>query len=232
VLTALLDLVLPRSCSGCRAANSSLCPGCRALLDGPAVGFVRPDPCPAGLPPLTALAAYGGEVQRLLLSHKEKGRLQLTAPLGAGLAIAVLLHGRSPVVLCPVPSSPKAVRARGHDHAMRMAAAGARALRRQGVDARAVRMLVPARSVADQSGLTHAQRAVNLRGALRAVGPPRTGVVVVDDVVTTGATLVEATRALVAGGHQVIGASVVAATSRRDRSPSRELSLLPGPQQV
>jgi predicted amidophosphoribosyltransferase len=225
VLTALLDLVLPRTCSGCRAAGSGLCAPCRSLLDGPAIGFVRPDPCPSGLPPLTALTAYGGEVQRLLLSHKEKGRLQLTAPLGQGLAVAVLVHGRTPVVLCPVPSSPKAVRERGHDHAMRLAAAGARALRAQGIDATSVRMLWPARAVADQSGLTHAQRAVNLHGALRSVGPLRSGVVVVDDVVTTGATLVEATRALTAAGHQVIGASVVAATSRRRGSPSRGLSL-------
>jgi predicted amidophosphoribosyltransferase len=232
VLTALLDLVLPRTCSGCRTSGSSLCRDCRSLLEGPALGFVRPDPCPPGLPPLTALAAYGGQVQRLLLSHKEKGHLQLTAPLGRGLAVAVLAHGRGPFLLCPVPSSPKVVRDRGHDHAMRLATAGARALRAHGVEARAVRLLVPARAVADQSGLTHAARAANLQGALRSEGPPRTGVVLVDDVVTTGATLVEAARALATAGHQVLGASVVAATSRRRRSPSRALSLPAGPPEV
>lgn len=231
MLTALLDLVLPRTCSGCRAAGSGLCPGCRSLIDGPALGFVRPDPCPDGLPQLTAFALYAGEIQRLLLAHKEKGRLQLTAPLGRALAVAVLVHGRSPIVLCPVPSSPNAVRQRGHDHAMRLASAGAKALREHGVEARAVRLLAPARAVADQSGLTHAGRAANLHGALRAVGQPRTGVVVVDDVVTTGATLVEATRALAGGGHDVVAASVVAATSRRPRSRSRALSLLPDRQE-
>lgn len=98
---------------------------------------------------------------------------------------------------------------------MRLATAAASSLRLRGVDARAARLLVSTRAVADQSGLSTAARAANLRGALRAVGPPRTGVVVVDDVVTTGATLVEAARALAAAGHDVRGAAVVAATTRR-----------------
>lgn len=219
VLATLLDLVLPRTCSGCRAPGAGLCHSCGALLEGPALGLVRPRPCPPGLPPLSALLEYGGPVQRLLLAHKEHGRLQLTAPLGRALATAVQVHGRDPVVLCPVPSSPNAVRQRGHDHAMRLARAGAAALRSQGVDAVAARLLLPARQVADQSGLTTAARAANLHRALRATGVLGGRVVIVDDVVTTGATLVEAARALTAYGHLVGGASVVAATARRPRSP-------------
>ncbi len=227
MLTTLLDLVLPRTCPGCRAPGSGLCHACRELLDGPALGLVRPRPCPPGLPPLSALLEYGGPVQRLLLAHKERGRLQLTAPLGRALATAVQVHGRDPVVLCPVPSSPKAVRQRGQDHAMRLARAGAVALRSRGVDAIAARLLVPARQVADQSGLSSAERAANLHGALRATGVPRGRVVIVDDVVTTGATLVEAARALTAFGHLVGGASVIAATARRPTSPIRLTPLLP-----
>ena len=95
---------------------------------------------------------------------------------------------------------------------MRLAQAAARDL---GVPA--ARLLVPARAVADQSGLTTGQRARNLSGALRGVGVPGSPVVVVDDVMTTGATLVEAARALSAQGHLVVGAAVVAATRRRGR---------------
>ncbi len=219
VFSTLLDLVLPRTCSGCREPGAALCYSCDALLDGPALGLVRPRPCPPGLPPLSALLEYGGPAQRLLLAHKERGRLHLTGPLGRALATAVQVHGHDPVVLCPVPSSPRAVRQRGHDHAMRLARAGAAALRAQGVDAVAVRLLLPARQVADQSGLSTAARAANLHGALRATGVPGGRVVIVDDVVTTGATLVEAARALTAYGHLVGGASVVAATARRPRSP-------------
>jgi predicted amidophosphoribosyltransferase len=170
---------------------------------------------------VSALLPYEGPVQRMLLAHKEHGRLQLTRPLGGALAGAVLVHGRRPVLLCPVPSSPAAVRARGHDHALRLAQAAARALQSQGVPAHAARLLVPTRAVADQAGLTANERATNLHGALRGTGVPGPLVVVVDDVVTTGATLVEAARALVRQGHSVVGASVVAATTRRRRSPVR-----------
>lgn len=212
MLAALLDLVLPRRCSGCLAAGSALCLDCRAVLSAAPAGPVRPTPCPAGLPPVTALSAYEGPVKRLLLEHKERGQLALTRPLGGGLAAAVLVHGAGDVVLCPVPSSAAAVRQRGHDHAMRLARAAADSL---GVEAR--RLLVPARRVADQAGLSSTERAHNLAGALRATGPPGRPVVVVDDVMTTGATLVEAARALAVQGHPVVGASVVAATVRRGR---------------
>jgi predicted amidophosphoribosyltransferase len=110
---------------------------------------------------------------------------------------------------------------------MRLARAAAGALRSQGVPARAARLLVPARALADQSGLSVAERAANLHGALRGTGPVTGPVVVVDDVVTTGATLVEAARALLAAGHPVVGAAVVAATSRRSTSPRRASPLLP-----
>jgi predicted amidophosphoribosyltransferase len=213
VLAALLDLVLPRSCTGCEAPGSGLCASCRAVLAARPLGLVRPSPCPAGLPEVAALSSYAGEVQRLLLAHKEKGQLGLTKPLGRALAAAVRVHGLDPVdpvVLCPVPSSRAAVRQRGHDHAMRLARAASRTL---GLEAR--RLLVPARTVADQAGLTTRQRADNVAGALRATGVPALPVVVVDDVMTTGATLVEAARALRAQGHLVAGAAVVAATRRR-----------------
>lgn len=210
MLAALLDLVLPRTCSGCAAPGPALCAVCRSVLTGVPLGLTAPTPCPDGLPPVTALGEYAGPLQRLLLSHKERGQLFLTRHLGDGLAAAVALHGHARLVLTPVPSSPAAVRERGHDHAMRLAQAAARA---GGHEAR--RLLAPARRVADQAGLTTLQRAANLRGALVAHGVPGPPVLVVDDVMTTGATLVEAARALRAQGHPVVGAAVVAATRRR-----------------
>jgi predicted amidophosphoribosyltransferase len=209
VLADLLDLVLPRDCAGCSAPGRTLCPRCAGALTGRPVAH-RPSPAPSGLPPIVAAAAYDGVVRSLLLAHKERGRLALAGPLGRALAGAAAEHGRG-AVLVPVPSSPAAVRARGHDHARRLAAVAGRLL---GVRTAAV--LVQARRVEDQSGLDAAARSAKLAGALRARRRlDGLGVVVLDDVATTGATLAEAARALEAAGAEVRGAAVVAATVLR-----------------
>lgn len=221
MLADLLDLALPRDCAGCGAPGRTLCDQCVRGLRFPRQH--RPRPCPPGLPTLVAAAPYDGAVRAALIAHKERGRLGLVRPLGAALAGAVrALDLPRRVVLVPVPSAPAAVRERGHDHARRLARAAARAV----PGARARPLLVPARAVADQSGLGTAARAANLHAALRARRRlDGVLVVVVDDVVTTGATLAEATRALRAAGAQVAGCAVIAATSRRSASVSPEWAL-------
>ncbi|MEU8795622.1 ComF family protein [Streptomyces sp. NPDC048643] len=107
-----------------------------------------------------------------------------------------------PVLLVPVPSARRAVRARGHDPARRIALAAAGELRRTGTPARVLGVLRQRRPVADQSGLNSRQRLDNLAGALEVVaGGARLlaeggRVVLVDDLMTTGASLTEAARAL------------------------------------
>ena len=83
-----------------------------------------------------------------------------------------------------------------------------------------VTALSPVRRLADQAGLDSAARAANLAGAY-AVRPRWRGgrvgprVLLVDDVMTTGATLAEATRALRVDGVRVVGVATIAATQRR-----------------
>lgn len=221
MLAALLDLVLPQPCAGCAGAGP-WCTSCAELLRAAAdrpLGLVRPQPAPPGFPrAAAAAAAYDGAVREALIAHKERGRLGLVRPLGRALAAAVCcLEPPAGVLLVPVPSARAAVRARGHDHARRLAAAAARALGDAGRPARAVAGLRPARVVGDQSGLDARRRAANLAGALQASPRlPASGVVVVvDDVVTTGASLAEAARALAAAGLVVHGGATVAATLRR-----------------
>ncbi|WP_175609287.1 ComF family protein [Streptacidiphilus griseoplanus] len=227
-LDALLDLLLPTRCAGCGAARSQLCSGCRTALARATGHPVRPDPPPPGLPPVFAAAEYAGPVRALLLAHKERGALRLAAPLGAALATAVRAAAGlpapagGPLLLVPVPSTRRAVRARGHDPVQRLARAALRQLRREGLHGRTAPLLRPVRAVADQSGLTAPERWRNLTGAL-AVRPSaapllhRRPVVLVDDLVTTGASLAEAARALAAAGAEVVAAATVAATARRDR---------------
>jgi predicted amidophosphoribosyltransferase len=224
VFAALADLVLPDVCPGCNArAFPPACVGCLALLDV-APRRRAPDPLPAGLPVPWSSTAYAGAVRSLLVVHKEQGRLGLARPLGASLARAAAAAASADdgltasVVLVPVPSAPAAVRQRGHDATLRVTQQAARWLRRHGVHAHVVRALRHSRRVADQSGLGHAQRLHNVTNSMTASGLthrlPHGPLVVVDDIVTTGATLTEAVRAVRAAGVPVVGTAVVAATQR------------------
>lgn len=226
------DLVLGSSCVGCRRPGRPLCAGCRAGLPG--AGAVEwPTPPPPGLVPPFATGAYDGILRAMVLAHKERRVLALARPLGALLAHSVdaaldtVAAPEHPVVLVPVPSRPAAVRQRGHDPTAAMARVAARTIARQGRSAAVARLLVLRPGVADQAGLDARRRAANLAGsmaapsaAVRRVGRrvPRAHVVVCDDVLTTGATLREAQRALEAAGVVVLAAATVAATRRR--SPS------------
>jgi len=218
----LAGLVLPVDCAGCGRPRTELCAECRRVLarDGRGARRVRPWPEPVGLPRVWAGTPYADEARAVLLAHKERGALRLAGPLGAVLAGAVrgLRPGGGPLLLVPVPSARGSVAGRGHDPVRRIALVAAGELRRAGRGARVLAVLRQRRAVADQAGLSARQRLANVAGALEVrAGAGRLltaqPAVLVDDLVTTGATLAEAARAITAAGGRVAGAAVVAAPS-------------------
>jgi predicted amidophosphoribosyltransferase len=174
-------------------------------------------------------AAYDGLTRSMVVAHKERRVLALRRPLARLLAAGAVAAApwNVPLVLVPVPSRPGSARVRGHDPTDAMTREAARLLRRQGYDARRVRLLVSRGAVADQAGLDAVGRAANLAGSmfcptarLRRVVGRRVCLVVCDDVLTTGATAHEAQRALEAVGLEVAGIATAAATRLRHRRPS------------
>ncbi|WP_327087354.1 phosphoribosyltransferase family protein [Nonomuraea sp. NBC_01738] len=215
MFTELVDLVLPRRCLGCGVAGAGLCDGC---LD-PVPARREPSPAPPGLPECWSAGAYTGVLRDAVIAYKERGLTALAPPLGEALAYTVataLPHEHHRALLVPVPSSARARRGRGHDHVTGLATL---AVRRLGAGARVCGGLAHARRVADQAGLSATERAANLAGSLRVTkalrGRPVPPVVLVDDILTTGATLAEAARALREGGISPRIAVTVAATRRR-----------------
>jgi predicted amidophosphoribosyltransferase len=240
---ALADLVLPEQCAACGDPDGAVCPACRAGVEqalfegGPAA--CSPTPRPAGLPDVTAAARYEGPLARLVAAYKDDGRRDLAGPLGgllrravwsallaSGEAVDALAVGRGPVLVVPVPSSRHARRVRGDAPLLALAAQAAGQFHRHEVALADV--LIATRRVADQAGLGAAGRVANLDHALavrRGRAPaPGSLCLVVDDVVTTGATLSEAARALREDGLVVVGAAAICATRRRPRAAREPLS--------
>lgn len=166
-------------------------------------------------------------MRELVLAHKERAVHALAAPLGEVLAHVVLGAQRlqpglldPDVWLVPVPSHRSVVRARGHDPVLRIARRAAHELRRRGTSASVRGLLGVVGRPEDQAGLGAAQRRANLDGRFRARAPrppsrASGAVLLVDDVVTSGATLREAQRALEESGWSPRAAVTLAATRRR-----------------
>jgi predicted amidophosphoribosyltransferase len=224
-LDGAIDLLLGGSCVGCARPGRLLCRDCRVQLPD-AAAPAWPTPVPAGLVEPWAAGVYAATLRAMVLGLKERRLLGLAVPLSRLLAAAVAceLPRGSPVVLVPVPSRPRTVRARGHDPTHSITARAARQLRAAGFDIETYRLLRLRAGVADQAGLDAGQRAANLGGSMRVRASsvrrlqrrrPHMRVVVCDDVLTTGSTAREAQRALEAAGLDVVRIAVVAATPRR-----------------
>lgn len=212
-----LTTLFPIGCGGCGQADSRLCVTCLTALRAAVAPAV--EQLPQALAVVTAMT-YVSPLAELFDAYKERGRADLAKELGALLRVS-LRHAttelglakrssepRQPLLLIPAPSRRAARARRGYDHVPLLIE---RALPR----ARPVSALRHTRRVADQSALGRGQRAHNLVGAMVASPLVRDrSCVVVDDLVTTGATLGEAARALRDAGATVLGAVAIARVER------------------
>jgi predicted amidophosphoribosyltransferase len=236
------DLFLPTACAGCGAERVRLrygaCDRCAAELEALRPFRTAPSPPPPGMPRCVAVGPYSGALRGSVLAYKERGRHRLARPLGTLLASAVtrLAPKGVPVFLVPIPSTAAATRQRGGDHMTRLTAHTVRRLRAAGWEAYRTHLL-RALPKPDAASLSVAERAAAAENSLRIRpariikfsrrSPGKGTLVVVDDIVTTGATLAVATARLEEANMQVTGSAVLAATQRRDRSRETFATFLP-----
>ncbi|OMC54839.1 phosphoribosyltransferase [Mycobacterium sp. IS-836] len=212
----MLDLILPLECGGCGAPATRWCGACALALavkpDEPHLITPRIDP----QAPVFALGRYAGARRQAILALKEHGRADLVAPLARALAIGLhrlLTWGmlETPLTIVPAPTRRSAARRRGGDPVARLAAAAV-AAHPDAVVVPALRMTALAR---DSVGLRPAARERNIAGRVLLRGRPaklqRTEVLIVDDIVTTGATARESVRVLRSAGVRVAAVLAIAA---------------------
>jgi len=204
-LDDVVHVVVGTKCVACENVALGLCPDCAPALR-PQARVVREQPCL-----ISASGDYDGVLRSALIAWKERGRFTVERTLGHLLAAAVLaLDADPPITLVPIPSRPDRRRARGADVIADVARSAAKLLRGIGVETRVEPSLGFVRRVRDQAGLSAPDRAENLHGSLVVRRRPSGTVVVVDDIVTTAATVQEAVRALRAGHVRVAGAAAIA----------------------
>ncbi len=213
--SALLDLAIPAACSGCGAEGAILCPRCAAALrsrlelpPGTPLGLAGTVPLP--LAQLEWCAPFSGAVRRALHDLKYAGERRLAVPLGRSLAERWAAAGAGGDLLVPVPVHRERARNRGYDQAELLAREAARCLALP-----STRALERIRNTAPQFDLGRRSRLTNVRGAFAVTREARPivsarWIVLVDDVATTGATLVACAEALYGAGAAAVSALTVA----------------------
>lgn len=211
-----LDLALPPLCAGCGREGDALCRDCRPALDArlrqpPGVPVGLPGDIPTPLAQIEWCSSFTGVTRRALHRLKYEGDRRLAAPAGRAVGRRWRRAGVGGDVLVPVPASPDRVRDRGYDQAELIARVAS------GICGLPVRTpLVRTRATIAQFDLDRRARAGNVAGvfAVRAaLGGARLAgawIVLVDDVMTTGATLAACGRVLLEEGALAVSAITVA----------------------
>lgn len=218
--TALRSCITCAACRVAPAGREGVCAACRERLWAGVAAL------PAAVGDVVHLGPHAGPLRRLVHGLKFRGERDVAAFLGALLGSRMQRGPWRPDLITHVPTDPRRLARRGYDQAALVARALAVSI---GCAHRT--LLVRARSTPRQAGLGRAVRRANVRGAF--VPAPaaersvrRARVLVVDDVLTTGASLDACREALVAAGAAEVRFAVVARTASADERGGDERPVL------
>jgi predicted amidophosphoribosyltransferase len=153
--------------------------------------------------PIYLKSDYTSKTASVILAAKEGNDLNATSLLALAISESIAfsisdLRLSGAINLITIPSAPSAIRRRGQDHINNLAKYVQRNLQQQSITAYYSPILFQKKSIRDQSQLTSVQRIENTKGkfAVKSCEIPQGAVYLIDDLITTGASILEGVRAL------------------------------------
>ena len=194
---ALKELIYPTTCAGCNLIGIEICNTCgENWLAAPRLNFI-------GKHNLYFVADYNPQSAKIILSAKENSNKfcidLLASAIARSIAFALPISiWVQQITITTVPSSPAAIRRRGRDHVSELADQVVKLLAKENILATYIPILYLAKNIRDQSKLNSSQRAQNLSGAfsIKNCEIPKGDLYLIDDLVTSGASIQEGVRAL------------------------------------
>lgn len=206
------DLLRPYFCSDCRlavmAVEPPFCPRCGIMFQSRVGADHLCGRCLEQAPSFhmaRAVLVYGQSTVDIIHCYKYKGKTRLAAPLGTLLWRTFVRYweGRPVDLVLPVPLHRRRLRRRGFNQSELLLRAWRTHAHSLAVPSMGSGVLVRTRTAAPQAGLSRRERESNIRGVFAVRRPEQVdgrNVLLVDDVITTGATAGECARVLLASG--------------------------------
>ena len=209
------SLIFPQLCIICSATGSKICSTCNKAWS------TSPKKSRIDQVPLYFTAAYDEDIGALLLLAKESGNKTAIDILSTALVNSIIFlisenQIEFPINIIPIPSSKRAIRKRGRNHIEELCEVVMTKLLSNSIPAQKVSIIYHKKIIKDQSNLNRSQRLKNLKNAYTLSGVlPNTGsTILLDDVVTTGSSILEAARALSEAKITIIGAVTACSVGR------------------